>query len=1485
LAAPYVPHSWYQAPQAIATSILSLAEATEIITSTEEALVNYVSDVDERFPHETLQLLNSPRKHSWLSRIKSDIPGSVRRQSQLLQTLIDELRSVETLADKTQLAFTELVRELSIPISTEMQVSKLPKVFELATIVASNYPFQSGWFDPEIREKLKSIGREATRRLELHSSIQSELSTRVEPNQLDCFIDNLDKFSKLSTDFSPVETFLRAPTIDGLKDFSATVSEATTAVAETKSAIDCMIQTIGLKTPVEPSIQSGKVLLDLATTMMKTGVLHGAWSSQASRDKLAKACESAIEDLEDADALQNSLKDRMSHRAFKEVSFDLVEQSSTYRSAVRRFLGGFSKYRESISELYKTSVPATKPLLEDFDILRRYHRRLRDVRDLADSHSHLLPAQHNVEDSSDWRRVLSSLNEYREFYTTYPEAVSLLPRAEFRTDGPQLQENHKRLATALNLLESRVDGTSLASICSAETPLEKVACELERLGESAQSCAGCWEVASNFYRVAPATIAQFHEDRNRVSLLRTLRDELARLGVYEEDHLPISFSPVDPKSWQRLSKGLDAAERIVKMTKLSDQNCDKLCQGSELNPASLAKATRTVFNSYIELDKPFESLIEKIELSPPGKQVADPQLKSSGALSKLARLAADEFSERIKWLDKIATVIKPKKDVVLDELAADAQIILRLQIANQNQRTAKEELQSRGIDLALNSDFDWRQSADWLLQQGSKKKIPKLLQTVSSDRQLQARLKQNHKKLVKILNADYDSSWQFLQSVLDIDAEHCEGVAFSDLPIGEAAAHLSKLCAAVPALDGWLRFVRWRRDMHRLGFATLVDELLEGQILPEEATDCLSARFYRSLFDQIADQDIDLGEFDLEEHEKTMQRFRQLDEWEVRAAAGRIRQYQLGKEDRPRPGWYTSDSSELGILQREAQKKRRHKPLRKLFSEIPSVFQRLKPCIMMSPLSVSTFLQSNDLKFDLVIFDEASQVFPWDAMGAIYRGTQLIVAGDEKQLPPTNFFNRADIESDTDDDDDDIGDYESILSLCKSIGMPNKRLRWHYRSRREPLIAFSNQHFYAGDLVTFPSVHDASGDAIRFEFVENGCWSNRKNLAEAERVADLIIDHLRTSPSQSLGVIALNVSQQQAIEDAIFQRRRHDREIDVLLDKGPSEPLFVKNLENVQGDERDVIILSIAFAKNEAGGFSRNFGALSRAGGGRRLNVAITRARLGIIVVSSIRASELDLSDIRTEGSHLLKAYLEYAEHGVDSLVRAVKSVSGSCDSPFEEDVALALAHRGLNVVPQVGCGGFRIDLAISHPTRKGEFCLGVECDGASYHSSHTARDRDRIRQAVLEGLGWKIIRIWSTDWIRDSARQIDRVVAAYERVTSGVVHDEPSQELEEDDDDLSTEPTFIKSKKSQQNSFAGKATFKTIEEVPDSVIVSTARGILMRVGSTDWDDLVRVVTRELGFMRTGSKIRGRIEGLLQSEAAEQTIRRVGDRVMPVQVA
>jgi very-short-patch-repair endonuclease len=465
---------------------------------------------------------------------------------------------------------------------------------------------------------------------------------------------------------------------------------------------------------------------------------------------------------------------------------------------------------------------------------------------------------------------------------------------------------------------------------------------------------------------------------------------------------------------------------------------------------------------------------------------------------------------------------------------------------------------------------------------------------------------------------------------------------------------------------------------------------------------------------------------------------------------------------------------ETAVLFREANKKRRHLPIRQLFAQVPSLLMRLKPCLLMSPLSVSQFLNPELCRFDLVIFDEASQICSEDAVGAIYRGQQLVVCGDNKQLPPTAFFEQGMSDEYEDQDAKEAFDiFDSILDECAAIGMSIGWLRWHYRSRHEDLIAFSNHRFYDNRLVTFPAAaqkHPLLG--IEFVHVPDGVYDRggrRDNQREADIVTDLVERHFLTHPNRSLGVAAFSVAQMNAIEDRIEQLRRNRPEMERYFAIDRLEGFFVKNLENVQGDERDVIIFSVGYGRDQQGRLTMYFGPLNHDGGERRLNVAVTRARDKVIVVSSIRATDLDLSATNQPGILALYHYLDYAERGPDALLLKHPGATGEFETPLEREVAGAIRALGYQVVPQVGCSGYRIDIGVVDPTEPGRFILGVECDGATYHSAYTARDRDRLRQEVLEKLGWKIHRVWAPDWVTRRETEIRRLQEAIEQVRASV--------------------------------------------------------------------------------------------------------------------
>lgn len=454
-------------------------------------------------------------------------------------------------------------------------------------------------------------------------------------------------------------------------------------------------------------------------------------------------------------------------------------------------------------------------------------------------------------------------------------------------------------------------------------------------------------------------------------------------------------------------------------------------------------------------------------------------------------------------------------------------------------------------------------------------------------------------------------------------------------------------------------------------------------------------------------------------------------------------------------------------------------PVRDFFDQATNVLQAVKPCWAMSPLVVSQALPAQRDLFDVVIFDEASQVAPSDAMLSILRGKQTVVSGDSNQLPPTAFFvnnNEEPVDLDQGDPVVSSQDIESILNQLTSI-LPEEMLLWHYRSHDEKLIAFSNTYIYNSALITFPGISIDSVISHQLVPVTRipASQAEGDNVAEAERVIDLIMDHIDQRPNESLGVIAMGVGYSNLINELWDKKLsdlrnnppsnwsdRKQENLDNFLDPNRGEPFFIKNLERVQGDERDSIILTIGYSPNPHTGAMRyNFGPINKPGGERRLNVAVTRAKRHMTVVSSFSSKDMDPAKLNDKGPVFLKNYLSYAESNGTNLGQLTRKPPRL--NPFEIQIQRELEKAGLDLTPQYGVSGYFIDFAVKHPNKPGQYLLAVECDGATYHSSPTARARDRLRQQHLENLGWEFSRIWSTDWFRDPEAQVQKVLNDYQ--------------------------------------------------------------------------------------------------------------------------
>lgn len=683
-------------------------------------------------------------------------------------------------------------------------------------------------------------------------------------------------------------------------------------------------------------------------------------------------------------------------------------------------------------------------------------------------------------------------------------------------------------------------------------------------------------------------------------------------------------------------------------------------------------------------------------------------------------------------------------------------------------------------------------------------------------------------------------------------------------------------------LRSWCTWQRSKKDALSHGLGPLVEGAENGSLPKGEIQGAFLTGYAKWFAELIIDQEPILRDFVAAEHMDCIVDFRKIDdevakltvEYTKTALASRLpTKDSVGRKD----GY--------GILKHELQKKRRHKSLRQLASEMGESFGHLAPCMLMSPLSIAQYLPADQQLFDLVIFDEASQIAPWDAVGSIARGKQVVIAGDPKQMPPTNFFQRA--AADAEFDGNVESDLESILDECLSVGIPRHSLSWHYRSRHESLIAFSNHAYYGGKLITFPAA-ETRESAVSWRRI-HGVYSKlraRTNQDEAEAIVKEVVTRLLdpkfNRKGWSLGVITLNADQQSLVEDLLDEQRRKHPEIERHFGSDRTEPVVVKNLETVQGDERDIILLGIGYGPKEPGAttMSMNFGPLNRDGGERRLNVAITRSRREMIVFTSFDSSMIDLNRTSARAVRDLKHFLEFAEKGPRALTEAVKGSMGGFDSPFEEAVATRLEEHGWEVVPQVGVSRFRIDLGIVHPSRPGDFLCGVECDGATYHSAATARDRDKVRAAVLEDLGWRLLRVWSTDWFIDPETEIKRLDEALDALLDAEEDVKVEEVVQTDTNRLSpvaekastsTTPKPVPTKVQYQEACYDEHLEsidpdKFYDQDYDSVLRELISHTVRIEAPISDDLLVNRIARAHNFKRSGRLIRERVLSLVEQE-------------------
>jgi len=587
----------------------------------------------------------------------------------------------------------------------------------------------------------------------------------------------------------------------------------------------------------------------------------------------------------------------------------------------------------------------------------------------------------------------------------------------------------------------------------------------------------------------------------------------------------------------------------------------------------------------------------------------------------------------------------------------------------------------------------------------------------------------------------------------------------------EVAKAIATAVDSLPHLSAWFHFCENEREIAYQQGGQFWSWLKGKRLPPPIACHCVELAFWKQHLQLFKTQNPGWFDCHYAQMENHRAKFKEQDENIGMGQPGEIDQRAFVPLGQVVPGIQHGpirQRTEMGLLNHLLQPGAQSRRVRRIIDRAGRALQQLMPCWMMGPQAVAQFLKPESIKFDLLVIDEASQVRPEDAIGALARARQVVIVGDDKQMPPTNFGRVANAAGINDGD----ADCESVLDALKPK-LSNVSLQWHYRSLHQSLIAFSNARCYGGKLIIPISLwHKSANLGVKWQFVENGRFHQNRNQAEAELIVEQMAGHVRSQmlrselERESLGVVAMNVPQRDFIFDKWSELCRQDAELDGLREQFESnESIFIRNLESVQGDERDVVIISVTYGRNADGDPpAQRFGPITHIGGWRRLNVLVTRARKRVHVFSSMRSNDIVANDDELgelanadNGKSFFKQYLNFAETG-----RLPGAAAGgprvTPESHFEESVAYALKSLGYGLHYQVGVSSFRIDIGVMHPDRDGEYLCGIECDGAAYHSHPNARDRDRIRQEILKKRGWRIHRIWSTDWYRNRQAEIERL-------------------------------------------------------------------------------------------------------------------------------
>lgn len=840
----------------------------------------------------------------------------------------------------------------------------------------------------------------------------------------------------------------------------------------------------------------------------------------------------------------------------------------------------------------------------------------------------------------------------------------------------------------------------------------------------------------------------------------------------------ISMTHMIMRGDEQLSIALQSSSEAIKREMEYFNNC--LQQMQEIYSSAFFKSFYTVLDDLkiIDLQNKLNAINEKLTpyISTVSKHVIDDTEK----LSKIHQIFKD-FNE-VK-----STFIEGEKQT--RQIFSDLEKDIDREISNDDITKllnffVSQEADTSAIVQMIRNEYNDQRVANTLDNQIKYElgihleKTQAEIDTINATKKLYSTITESKlsTQLKNSLIKDFEQIFSMIQSIFDInitfETRLNELNQYSSLTNGlfpkmkkviEYNTLTSIMIENIHTLSVWLDYKNIIKKLRDAELGKIVDAV-EKEILPKEKiTEAYYYNFYYSIlreafavYPQIERSGRVSQEFAIEEFKKLDIELMRLNRQEV-AAKVADKEVSMG-----RSGGSVKNLTEQKLIEHQAGLQKRHIPIRQLVARAGNAMKTLKPCFMMSPLSVAQYIPPSSIKFDVLIVDEASQLRPQEALGVIARAKQIVIVGDSKQLPPTSFFDAMKSNEDENEEETVVDESESILDTCINLYSPARRLRWHYRSQHESLIAFSNLHFYDNDLIVFPSPTSINDDGlgIKHTYIQSSVYQSGINKLEAKVVVEHIERQMKLFPDKSLGVGTFNIQQKDLIQQLLDEKEKTNPNVANYLNRwnDNSEPFFIKNLESLQGDERDVIFISTTFGPdNLTGKIHQRFGPMTHKMGWRRLNVLITRSKQKMHVFTSMKSSDILVSESSSRGVSSLKGFLQYLESG--HLAYEPKITDGKgFDSPFEESVYSLLSNAGIKSVPQVGVAGYFIDLAVVS-NEGNDYVLAIECDGASYHSSKSARDRDRLKQEVLERLGWRVYRIWSTDWFKNRDNEISKLL------------------------------------------------------------------------------------------------------------------------------